>query len=141
MQSQGLQPLRWPARTRSGDFCSAILKPILWVLAPLGRAKPDWKQESESFCVSGGARSSLALGYYLIVLTGLQFSSLRSRIRRTNKRTDERHFPALEFQIHVLGTLRRLRLRFPRGHYRVAVRCSARFGGTVLKASVLSRSQ
>ena len=35
----------------------------------------------------GGARSSLALGYYLIVLTGLQFGSLRSRFRRTLRLT------------------------------------------------------
>ena len=28
----------------------------------------------------GGARSSLALGFYLIVLTGLRFGSLRSHM-------------------------------------------------------------
>jgi hypothetical protein len=31
----------------------------------------------------GGARSSLALGYYLFVLTGLQSGSLRSHLSRT----------------------------------------------------------
>jgi hypothetical protein len=54
-------------------------------LARLGRAKPDWKKRGNHFLslTQGGARSSLALGYYHYVLAGLQFGSLRLRLRRT----------------------------------------------------------
>src|SRR5581483_6106959 len=56
----------------------------IWLGAP-GRAKPDWKKERKSFCVSyPRRRSSLAgPGCFLIVLTGLQSASLRSRFGRT----------------------------------------------------------
>ena len=50
---------------------------------------PNWigKKRGDHFLslTQGGARSSLALGYYLIVLTGLQFGSLRSQCCRTRK--------------------------------------------------------
>jgi hypothetical protein len=39
----------------------------------------------------GGARSSLALGYYHAVLTGLRFRSLRSHSWRTSRISDLRH--------------------------------------------------
>jgi hypothetical protein len=50
------------------------------------RGKPDKKKRGDHFgsVTQGGARSSLALGYYLIVLTGLQIGSLRSHNGRVN---------------------------------------------------------
>jgi hypothetical protein len=53
----------------------------------------------------GGARSSLAPGYFHIVPPGLQSGSLRSRFGRTTKSPMERHFRLMPtFQRDVIAT-------------------------------------
>ena len=76
MLGQG-KPPRPPPRVKTTPDLDSRFSNLVWRAAC---AKPDWKNESDHFLslTQGGARSSLTLGYFLIVLSGLQLGSLRS---------------------------------------------------------------
>jgi hypothetical protein len=79
---------RMKAGGRRPGYNAPHTQPLLFPIwfGALRAPKPDWKKERESFVslTQGGARPSLALGYFHIVSPGLRFGSPRSHFRRTS---------------------------------------------------------